>query len=387
MRFAGISAYTGKYTEIRTRDGRIEGIGAREAPAQGGPLPVLSRGLTDIQVNGYRGVDYSGEALSEEGMLQVVHDLARAGTLRHLPTLITGSRAQTRDNLRRISDAVERNTALKAAVAGIHLEGPYISGMDGARGAHDARHVRDPGIDELRDWQEAARGMVRLVTVAPEREGAPAFIRAAADMGITVALGHTLATGEQIEEAVRAGARLSTHLGNGSPAMLPRLRNHIWAQLANDELYASLIADGFHLPADTLKVFARAKGLGRVILTSDVGPMGGLAPGRYEWGNTSVEVHPDGHLGLAGTEYLAGAGHLLDRCVAFFREAVGCTLPEALAAASDVPVRFLGLDAGTGDFKIGEPADVVCLEEAPGRLRVLSWALGAREQANEAEGG
>ncbi len=378
MEIAGVSVYTGKYSVIRTENGRITHIDTPAAP--GGVLPFLARGFTDIQVNGYRGVDYSGEGLAEEGMLRLLRDLARAGALRHVPTIITGSHERTKENLGIIRRAVEGNALLRAAIPGIHLEGPYISEIDGARGAHDARYARNPDIGELRDWQVAADGLIRIITLAPEREGMGDFIRAAAGMGVRVALGHTLATGGQIREAVQAGASLSTHLGNGSPAMLPRLKNPIWAQLAEDRMFASVIADGFHLPPDTLRVFARAKGMGRVILISDAGPLGGYAPGKYAWGNIGVEVHPDGHLGLAGTEYLAGAGHLLDRCVAFFRQAAGCELREAVLAASDVPARFLGLRTGTGNFTVGETADVIRFMESDERLRVLSWASGDWEE-------
>ena len=158
--------------------------------------------------------------------------------------------------------------------------------------------------------------------------------------------------------------------------MLPRLKNHLWAQMAEDRLWAGLIADGFHLPAPALTSITRAKGLERVVLISDVGSLGGLAPGQYHWGDIAVEVHPDGHLGLAGTEYLAGAGHLLDTCLSFFCRATGSTMAQAVTLVTDHPAKALNLDVPTGPWRVGEPADIVRFTEGEDRLRVLGTTLG-----------
>jgi N-acetylglucosamine-6-phosphate deacetylase len=379
MQFKGMNIHTGIYTAVETKKGLISRIENLGTPPAGPNLLFLSRGFVDIQVNGYRGRNYSGDNLDEEGILEIMADLAQAGTLRHLPTVITGSYGRTRNNLITIRKAAESNPAIRAAISGIHLEGPYISGVDGARGAHDSRYVRDPDINELIKWQEAAHGLIRLVTLAPERERAISFIRAAVSMGITTAIGHTLATQDEINRAVDAGASLSTHLGNGYPVLLPRLHNPIWAQLAQDCLDASVIADGFHLPDSVLRVFTKAKGLDKIILTSDAGPMGGLSAGMYELGNIGVEVFTDGHLGLAGTEYLAGAGHLLDRGIAVFRRASGCTLRQAVATVTDNPVRVLKLDSEASEFIIGEPSDIICFREGVDQLDIKKYAQGTSE--------
>lgn len=374
MTHEGINIYTGKYTAIRTKDGVIQEI--REYDSAPPAPALLSRGMTDLQVNGYRGTDYSGDNLTIEAVEDLVAALSETGTFRHLPTLITGSFEQTKNNLALLSQWLKERPQLRAAIPSFHLEGPYISGVEGARGAHDPRYARNPSVDELRAWQQAANGQIRLITLAPERQGAPELIREAISMGIRVAIGHTLATETEIQDAASAGATLSTHLGNGSPALLPRLNNPIWSQLAQDNLSATLIADGFHLPAPVLKSMVRAKEIHRVMLVSDVGPMGGLSPGQYNWGSTRVEVHPDGHLGVAGTEYLAGAGHLLNRCVRFFKEATGCSLKDAVLAATDRPAAYLGQALPTGPFRVGEPADVLCFREREAELEVVSQESG-----------
>lgn len=376
MVFIGLDVHSGQHRCVVVKDGRIADIQDVAVPQAGKETIYLSRGFIDAQVNGYRGVDYSGKSLTVEEIRSLVDWLAESGTLRHVPTLITGGYEQTRDNLALIRDALDEDAHLRAAIPGVHLEGPYISELDGARGAHDAKYVRDPDIEELKRWQEAAGGLVKMVTVAPERAGAVPFIRQAVNMGIRVSLGHCLPTDEQLRAAVDAGATMSTHLGNGSPGMLPRLKNHLWAQMAEDRLWAGLIADGFHLPAPALTSITRAKGLERVVLISDVGSLGGLAPGQYHWGDIAVEVHPDGHLGLAGTEYLAGAGHLLDTCLSFFCRATGCTMAQAVTLVTDHPAKALHLDVPTGPWRVGEPADIVRFAEGEDRLRVLGTTLG-----------
>lgn len=380
MEFSGCNLYTGIYTVIHTKDGVITSIEEKKDHPVLDTDPILSRGFVDAQVNGYRGVDYSGMDLTEEKILNLIEDLAQTGTLRHVPTIITNSQQRIEENLTIIKKAVARNARVRQAIAGIHVEGPYISKEDGPRGAHDPLFVRDPDIRELRSWQKAAGGLLKLVTIAPERNGSYEFIREAKKMGITIALGHCNPTLEQIEHSVEAGATISTHLGNGSHALLPRLKNHIWEQLANDDLYAGIISDGFHLPPSVLKVYLRAKGLSKLILVSDVALLGGYESGIYTWGNIEVEVFPDGHLGLPGSPYLAGAGHLLDWDIPFFRKATGASLLDTISLATTNPVTALELGGNIGNFKIGETSDLICFNYGSRRLQVASYSHGIIER-------
>src|SRR5262249_6132555 len=151
------------------------------------------------------------------------------------PTLVTNSFEVIQHGFATLAKACD-DPDLSRAIPCFHLEGPYISPDDGPRGAHPKAHVRAPDWDEFRRWQDAADGRIRLVTLAPEHDSAPTFIEMLTAAGVVVALGHTAATGVRIRDAVRAGARLSTHLGNGCHAQLPRHDNVIWEQLANDGL-------------------------------------------------------------------------------------------------------------------------------------------------------
>ena len=258
-------------------------------------------------------------------------------------------------------------------MAGFHVEGPFISPADGPRGAHDRSYVRAPDFDEFQAWQEAADGRIVYLTVAPEVYGALDFIRKVVQTGVRVSLGHTRATPEVIRQAVDAGASLSTHLGNGSDLMLPRLKNFLWEQLAADELFASCICDGFHLPPAVVKVIARTKSLERLILVSDAALLGGYKPGLYKWDRLDVEVFDDGHIGLPGSTMLAGAAHLLDWDIPRFMEYTECSLGEAIRLCTINPARFLGnLPELYGTLAVGAPANLCVFRFASGesRLRV-----------------
>lgn len=317
-------------------------------------LPWLSPGFVDIQINGYAGFDYSNPALEAHHIEAIVCRLAASGTFYHCPTIITAPQKTIVENCRTISREARRNAFIGKTICGIHIEGPYISAEDGPRGAHDPQFIRNPDVDEFEEWQDAAQGMIKIVTLAPELPGALHFIEHISRTGVIAAIGHTAASPGIIRNAVRAGARLSTHLGNGCHGMVPRLKNYLWEQLASDEIAASIIADGFHLPDAVIKVIARAKGLSNLILISDVAHLAGSLPGIMYWGSMKVEVHPDGHLGLAGTQFLAGAGHLLNRDIAQFIRATEVSVSDAIRLCTDNPRKLLGLTPSgqprTGDF-------------------------------------
>ena len=356
MVYSGIDPASGSRLDVSAENGFVAGVEASAAPAAG--LPYLSHGFLDMQVNGYRGNDYSREDLDRRRIEAIVEGLAAAGTTSHVATIVTRPQAAILRSLRVIAAARRASPLIAAAVAGIHVEGPFISSEDGPRGAHDPRFVRDPEFREFLEWQDAAEGLVKIVTVAPEREGALDFIRKVAATGCVVAIGHSAARPETIREAIAAGCALSTHLGNGSHATLPRLKNYLWEQLAADELSAGIIADGFHLPASVLKVITRAKGLGKLILVSDAAAPAGLETGPHRWGNLEVELFPDGHIGLAGTSFLAGAGHLLDWDIPTFMRSAGASLAEAIELCTVNPARLLSLGDRFSGFRLGAPADM-----------------------------
>jgi len=352
----GRSVFSDRGVVLSIEKGIITEVDYADLPPE---APCLSTGFTDIQVNGYMGIDYSAPWFGEGEVSQMVNLLAKSGITRHCPTIVTCPSDRIIRNIKTIVKAINNSLEFESSIPGIHVEGPYISSEDGPRGAHDSRYVRDPDFDEYLNWQEAASGLIKIITLAPERKGALDFIQRVSKNGVAVAIGHTGAEPELIKEAVSAGARLSTHLGNGSHSRIPRLKNYIWEQLADDNLYASIIVDGYHLPESVVKVFARAKGLEKIILVSDVSMPAGRSPGLYKWGNIDVQVFKDGHLGLAGTEFLAGAGHLLDRDIAQFIRFTGHALKDAVKLCTSNPAKILGIDLRLEEFSPGMPADIV----------------------------
>jgi N-acetylglucosamine-6-phosphate deacetylase len=232
---------------------------------------------------------------------------------------------------------------LAHATPAIHLEGPWLSPEDGPRGAHLREHIRPPDWDEFCRLQEAAGGKIRLVTLAPEHEGALQVIEQLVKSNVVVALGHTAATSLRIREAIKAGAKLSTHLGNGSHAVLPRHNNYFWEQLAADELWASIICDGFHLPRNLARCILRVKTPERIVLTCDAGSLAGLPPGKYrEWGQ-NLEIAPEGKIVIPGTSYLAGSWVFTDACISWLTATGEVGLRDAIDMATIRPRQLLGL--------------------------------------------
>jgi N-acetylglucosamine-6-phosphate deacetylase len=302
-----------------------------------GKRAVELPGLVDLQVNGFAGVDLGDPALTPERVLQAVAAIEKTGVTRFLPTLITSSL----ETFSACARAVVRTK--HAAIAGIHMEGPYISPEDGPRGAHLRTFVRGADVDDCRRRQDAAEGRIRLVTVAPEAPGALALIEHLVASGVRVAIGHTGATGAQIADAVKAGATLSTHLGNGCANVLPRHPNVIWEQLADDRLMASFIVDGHHLPPATVKSMIRAKTSARTILVTDAVGAAGMPPGRYTLGGQEVELSPTGRVAAPGAPNLAGSALRLDVAIGNTVRFTGLPLEEVVPMASTRPAEYIGI--------------------------------------------
>lgn len=328
-------------------------------------LSYISPGFIDLQVNGYKGNDYSLDNFSPQHLCNILHELAYSGVTQHLPTLISSPQQRMLRTLRVIAQQRAEYSDVLCAIPGIHLEGPYLSAEDGPCGVHDPAVIRDPDIAEFEAWQAAADGMISIITLAPERKGALDFIQYITKAGVIAAIGHSAAEPARIREAIAAGARFSTHLGNGSHAQLPRLHNYLWEQLAADELTAGIIADGFHLPSSVVKTIVRTKGLERLVLVSDVALLGGLQPGIYTWGNLDVQVHEDGHLGLPGTRFLAGAGYLLNWDIAQFMRITDHSLAETIRLCTMNPAALLNLPSEVGTLEVGAPANLTIFTKPP----------------------
>ena len=299
-------------------------------------------GLFDLQVNGFAGVDFNAAALTADRVSDALGGMRATGVTRCLPTLITSPFERFAANARVLARMTDR------AIAGIHMEGPYISPEDGARGAHLRQHVAPASVDDFRRRQHAADGRIALVTLAPEVPGALRVIEHLVAEGVRVAIGHTAATAAQLADGISAGATLATHLGNGCAQMLPRHPNGIWELLAADGIFASLIVDGHHLPAATVKVMIRAKGQQRTVLITDAIAAAGCAPGLYTIGDVACSLDDQGRVSLPGSPYLAGSSLTMDRAIANTVRATGLSIDEVIPMASTIPASLLGMTtAGT----------------------------------------
>lgn len=366
----GLHYATQELIEFRIRDGVIAAVeNASDEKVGLDSLEWIGPAFWDIQTNGRWGISFSDEGLTVEQVRAIVLANAGLGTARLCPTLITASHSAMLQGTRTIAAACDQDPEIARMVLGLHLEGPYIAPADGYRGAHPLDAVRDPDWSEFEALQEAAGGRIALMTLAPERPGAIEFIRKATAAGVVIALAHTAAEPAELKAAVEAGARLSTHLGNGIAATLPRHPNAIWTQAADDRAYASLIADGHHLDLDVLRVLVRAKRVDRVILVSDASPLAGLPPETYgPWA-----VDPSGKIVVAGTPYLAGSNQGLDVGLGHLAEVTGWSLAEVFATVTRNPARLLGRPEPR--LAVGEPANLVRFRRRGSRIELVATCV------------
>ena len=318
----------------------------------------LAPGFVDLQVNGFAGVDYNSGFTPLSEIARSIQVLFTCGVSRFYPTVITGGRDEmvaALSNLTRAKQILPEGIAIE----GFHVEGPHISAEDGPRGAHPIQCVRKPDIEEYKRWQDATEGLVKLVTLAPEWPEAPSYIESLVKDGVVISIGHTGATRQQIQDAVSAGATLSTHLGNGAHAILPRHPNYIWEQLAEDRLTADFIVDGIHLSDSFLKVALRAKGLERSVLVTDASSPAGAAPGRYKLGEQEVDLTEDNRVVLAGQTRLAGSALRMDTGVSNLMRIGGLTLSEAITMATTNPAKVGKVTDRENGLVMGDRADII----------------------------
>lgn len=343
----------------------------------GGSELYVAGGFFDPQVNGYGGIDFNGKNLTSEMLHQAARSIASSGTTQFLATLITASRERLVAQLRALARAFESDHLLGRMCIGVHLEGPYISPEEGPRGIHPREFIRRPDWEEVERLLEACDGRIRLITLAPEIEGSLPFIEKAVRKGMVIGIAHTAASAEALEDAFRAGARLSCHLGNAAEVAPARHRNPIEKQLSMDGLMASIIADGIHLPDYVVKNYIRAKGAERILLTTDSTAGAGASAGRYSLGDLEVEVAPEG-----GPARMSGGGRL-----------AGSTLTMGQAIRN--VIRFAGLDLGTAvqmagqnagrlfpeagqGIRAGSPADLVLFEYEDRMVIQSTWIGGLK---------
>lgn len=313
------------------------------------PDATITAGLLDIHFHGIAGQDVMNA--SPESFDEIAYHLAHAGVSKFLPTTVTASLDSTLSSLERMADYIEAAPRRAASQAvGIHIEGPFLSHVK--RGMHPAQHLRSPSPDLLDRFCEAARGHIRLMTIAPELPGALETIRHATARGIRASMGHSMATQAQAIAAMQEGVVSATHTFNAMRPLDHREPGILGVVLDRDDLYADLICDGYHVAPELVRLWLKMKGPERAILITDCLSAAGRPNGTYMAGDTIVYVENDAC--RTDTGVLAGSIITLDRAVANLRKLAGVEVHLAARLASVNPARMLGLP---GLLELGAHAD------------------------------
>jgi N-acetylglucosamine-6-phosphate deacetylase len=298
--------------------------------------------LFDLQVNGFAGVDFQRNF--DAAMLEhAASALIRHGTGKILLTLITDHVDALCRKLEAARKVIEGSSVAKEVVAGFHLEGPWLSPKPGYHGAHDPEKMRRPTLADFSMLESAAGGLLRLITLAPEIPGSPEIIQHAVTRNVRISVGHSDASDEAIDDAIRAGMTLCTHVGNGVPIQMHRHDNIIQRLLSRDELTAVFIPDGIHLPPSVLRNFVRSKPKDKVLFTTDCMAAAGAPPGRYSLGNVELDVGSDGVVREPGKLTFAGSSLTMDHAVDNVMSFAGWSEEDAIAACSTKVAEALGL--------------------------------------------
>ncbi len=376
-RIEGLYYLDGAPIAIEIDDGRIHRILRPEKLADSVQTKFfIAPGFIDNQVNGYLGVDFSAPGLTVEQIRRATQGLWKVGVTTYLPTVITSPHQRLVENFAVLAEAIQ-DPEIALSVPGFHLEGPFISPEDGFRGAHTKDWVRLPDWQEFVAINNAAQKKIIQVTLAPELQGAMEFIQNCVAQGIVVGIGHHHASAAQIRQATDCGAAISVHLGNGCANFIHRHDNPLWPQLAEDRLMASIIVDGFHLRPEEVTTFFRAKGVERLVLTSDMTRLAGLPPGEYTWNEMTVVMTPEGMIKLPAQNVLAGASLPITRGIFNIMKFAPCSLSEAIQMATTNPARLYGLN-DRGEIRVGRRADLVLFSLGAQDLLVQQTVVAGR---------
>jgi N-acetylglucosamine-6-phosphate deacetylase len=363
---------------VFTEDGRITAIAEREKTELSAGVKVvdfgdaiLAPGFLDIHIHGGAGVDAMRAPASE--LPRMGRFLASHGVTGYFPTTVAAPIDATCETLGRLADAIEAAETGDSAARplGIHLEGPFLSHK--RRGVHPPENLVAPTPEIFDRLWQAARGHVRMMTIAPELPGAMEVIAEAARRKVCVSIGHSDAEMAIAQQAARAGARHATHTFNAMRPLDHRDPGILGEVLSDDNLSADIIADGIHLSPAVVQLFLRAKGPERGVLITDAISATGMPDGRYQLGPIEVEVK-DGKCTSGGS--LAGSVLTMDRAVRNVTQFAHWSLKNAVRAASLNAARATGTISDRGILAPGARADFVVLND---RGEVLKTVIGGRE--------
>jgi N-acetylglucosamine-6-phosphate deacetylase len=350
---------------VLIENGRIVGLGSSaeiQIPAEAELIDagdkMVAPGFIDTHVHGRDGHLFGEDP---ESTADLCRTIASTGTTSLLPTLGSWSGIEKCvDEIRMVRQVMRQGTG-GAEILGIHMEGPYLSAAEIARGSQPVRELRKPSTRELADMMDASEGTIRKMTIAPELEGALDVIREMVRMDILPSAGHTAATYEQMQEGIAAGIRSCCHTFNGMIPFHHRSPGVLGAVLTCDEVNAELIADCQHVSAVAMQILCRCKGADRIHLVTDNTYWAGLPNGPYEWSEGRVVIKDDQRVYVKGGT-LAGSVASMNFDLANMVRHVGCSLAEAVKMATLNPARVIGVADHKGSLEAGKDADLIIID-------------------------
>ena len=371
---AQVQTITGKLysnnevVSIQITDGIISGIRSDGKGTYDQDI-YIGPGLIDTQVNGYASISFSQDKLSISDIENVTKSMWKEGVTTYFPTVVSSPHERIKNSFSVLARAIEENNRMKLSIPGFFLEGPYISPIDGFRGAHNKDYVRLPDWQEFTEYIKASNNKIILVGVAPEVEGAIPFIQKCKNAEINIALAHHNGTADLIHQAVNNGATVATHLGNGCANMINRHNNPLWPQLAEERITPSLIVDGHHLRPEEVKTFYKVKGPENLMLVSDATMLAGMPAGTYTWDGKTVVMTEDGMLKYPEQDVLAGASFPVRHGVINVMKFTGCSLEDAITMASTTPANTFNLD-DRGEIAVGKRADLILFKLEDDQMKI-----------------
>ncbi len=300
-------------------------------------------GFFDLQVNGFAGVDFNAGTLDAESVEAMCARLLQSGVDGILVTLITDSLPFMAARLKRLVQLRQELPLLRKVMRGFHIEGPFINPADGYRGAHPADSVLTADVAAMQELLDAANGLTRLVTLAPECDPGLKVTRMLADSGVVVSAGHSNASMDTLKAAIDAGLTMFTHLGNGCPSSLPRHDNIIQRVLSlRERLWLCFIADGAHIPFFALKTYLDLVGTDRAIVVTDAMAGASMGPGRYRLGRLELDIGEDLIARSPGGFHLAGSTITMEGSLQNLIGKLGFSREIAWKLVSENPRRSIG---------------------------------------------
>lgn len=316
---------------------------------------IIAPGLVDTHIHGYK--DHDVMDASPGALNEISKGILEMGVTSFIPTTLTASKEQ----LDKVCELIgqEFETVEGAKVRGIFLEGPYFTTK--YKGAQNESYMKDPSIEELKNWKDLSKGLVNKIAIAPERDGVEDFVKEAKEIGVYVALGHSDATYDQAMKAVNAGASIFVHVYNAMRGLHHREPGMVGAAFASDT-FGELIADGHHVHPVSAKILMDVKGRDKICLITDCMRAGGMPDGDYVLGELPVYVE-SGTARLKDGDNLAGSILDLKDGIKNVVSWDIATLKEAIEMASLIPAKSLGIDDVCGSLEIGRQADFIVLDE------------------------